>query len=213
MLDRSVQQQQGFFRQICLGILAGMTTKRAPARDRLLDAADRLFYAEGVHTVGIDRISEEAGVAKGSLFYNFSGKDELVAAYLDGRAERRRARIERHTAALTDPVDKLLAVFDALAEAVGEPGFRGCAFANANAEAAGPDSVEALALRRYRGWFEELVLSLTTEAGYADPAGVAERIRLLYDGAVANTQLDANPAAVSVAKELAALVLASAPRG
>jgi AcrR family transcriptional regulator len=188
-----------------------MTTKRASARERLLDAADRLFYAEGVHTVGIDRIIEEAGVAKGSLFYNFSGKGELVAAYLAGRRERRRERIERHCAGLTDPVDKLLALFDALAEAAAEPGFRGCAFANASAEA-GPDSVEAAALRDYRGWFDDLVLSLTTEAGYADPAGVAERIRLLYDGAVANTQLDSNRGAVAVAKEMAQLVLASAPR-
>ncbi|SFC98336.1 transcriptional regulator, TetR family [Nocardioides terrae] len=189
-----------------------MTTKRSPARERLLDAADRLFYAEGVHTVGIDRIIEEAGVAKGSLFYNFSGKDELVAAYLDGRGERRRARIERHTAGLTDPVAKLLAVFDALAEAVAESGFRGCAFANAAAEASGPDSVEAVALRRYRGWFDELVLSFATEAGYADPAGVAERVRLLYDGAVANTQLDANRGAVAVARQMAELVLTTAPR-
>ena len=73
-----------------------MTTKRSSARERLLNAADRLFYSEGVHTVGIDRIIDEAGVAKGSLFYNFSGKDDLVAAYLAGRDERRRARMARH---------------------------------------------------------------------------------------------------------------------
>ena len=189
-----------------------MTPKRPPARERLLDAADRLFYAEGVHTVGIDRIIEEAGVAKGSLFYNFSGKDELVAAYLSGRDERRRTRVERYTSGLSDPVEKLVVLFDSLAEAVAEPSFRGCAFANATAEAVDPDSVEAIALRTYRGWFEDLLLSLTTEAGYADPAGVAERIQLLYDGAVTNTQLDANPGAVAIAKELAELVLASAPR-
>src|SRR5215213_6477390 len=98
-----------------------VTGKRPPARKRLLDAADRLFYAEGVHTVGIDRIIEEAGVAKGSLFYNFSGKDDLVAAYLAGRDERRRARMARHLEGLSDPVEKLLAVFDALQEAVAAP--------------------------------------------------------------------------------------------
>jgi AcrR family transcriptional regulator len=188
------------------------TTKRPSARERLLDAADRLFYAEGVHTVGIDRIIEEAGVAKGSLFYNFTGKDDLVAAYLAGRDERRRARIARHIDPLTDPVEKLLAVFDALHEAVTSPGYNGCAFANASAEAA-PDSVEAVALRTYRGWFGELLLGLATEAGYDDPAGVADRLRLIYDGAVASSRLDTHPAAAVVAKELAELVLTTAPRG
>jgi AcrR family transcriptional regulator len=193
-------------------ILVLVTTKRVPARERLLDAADRLFYAEGVHTVGIDRIIEEAGVAKGSLFYNFSGKDELVAAYLAGRDERRRARIDRHMEGLTDPVEKLLATFDALHEAVTSPGWNGCAFANASAEAA-PDSVEAVAQRTYRVWFSDLLLELATEAGYADPAGVAERLRLIYDGAVASSRIDAHPAAALVAKDVAELVLEASPRG
>ena len=188
-----------------------MSSKRPSARERLLDAADRLFYAEGVHTVGIDRIIEEAGVAKGSLFYNFSGKDDLVASYLAGRDERRRARIARHTEGLTDPVAKLLAVFDALREAVNEPGYNGCAFANASAEAPS-DSVEAVALRHYRGWFGELLVELATEAGYVDPAGVASQLRLIYDGAVANSRLDSHPAAALVAKDLAQLVLTTAPR-
>lgn len=188
-----------------------VTTKRPPARERLLDAADRLFYAEGVHTVGIDRIIEEAGVAKGSLFYNFSGKEELVAAYLAGRDERRRARIARHIEGLADPVDKLLAIFDALHEAVTSPGYNGCAFANASAEAA-PDSVEAVALRTYRDWFNGLLLELATDAGYVEPSCVADRLRLIYDGAVASSRLDAHPAAAVVAKELAELVLRAAPR-
>jgi AcrR family transcriptional regulator len=192
-------------------MLAVVTTKRVPARERLLDAADRLFYAEGVHTVGIDRIIEEAGVAKGSLFYNFSGKEELVAAYLAGRDERRRARIARHTEGLSDPVEKLLAIFDALHEVVTSPGYNGCAFANATAEAA-PDSVEAVALRTYRAWFNTLLLDLATEAAYADPAGVADRLRLIYDGAVASARLDPHPAAVAVAKDLARLVLSTADR-
>src|SRR3569833_2360310 len=69
------------------------TAARKPtARDRLLAAADELFYAEGVHTVGIDRIIERAGVAKASLYSSFGSKDELVRAYLQGREERRPAR-------------------------------------------------------------------------------------------------------------------------
>jgi AcrR family transcriptional regulator len=188
-----------------------MARTRTSARDRLLDAADRLFYAEGVHTVGIDRLIDEAGVAKGSLFYNFSGKDELVAAYLAGRDQRRRERIARHQEGRVDPVDRLLAVFDALQEAVSSPDYNGCAFANANAEAP-PGSVEAEALRTFRGWLADLLLSLAEEAGYVAAAGVAARLRLIYDGAVATAQLDAYPDAVRLAREVAELVLSTSPR-
>lgn len=188
-----------------------MTSTRSPARQRLLDTADRLFYAEGVHTVGIDKLIEEAGVAKGSLFYNFSGKDDLVAAYLAGRDQRRRDRIARHQQGLDDPVDKLLAIFDALQEAALAPGYRGCAFANANAEAP-PGSVEANALRTFRDWLADTLLALSQEAGFTDAADVAARLRVLYDGAVANSQLDAQPDAVRLAKELASMVLHTSPR-
>ncbi|MDQ0674465.1 AcrR family transcriptional regulator [Pseudarthrobacter siccitolerans] len=188
-----------------------MTSTRVPARQRLLEAADRLFYAEGVHTVGIDRVIEEAGVAKGSLFYNFSGKEELVAAYLAGRDQRRRDRIARYQQGLEDPVEKLLAMFDSLQEAVTEPGYKGCAFANANAEAL-PDSMEARALRTFRDWLSTMILALCQEAGFDDPAGVAARLELLYDGAVANSQLDAHTDAVRLAKELASMVLSASPK-
>src|SRR3954462_14113850 len=102
------------------------STTRTSARERLLRTADRLFYAEGVHTVGIDRLIEEAGVAKGSLFYNFSGKDALVAAYLAGRDERRREAIARYQDRSDDPLEQLLAVFDALEDTVSGDDWNGC---------------------------------------------------------------------------------------
>jgi AcrR family transcriptional regulator len=188
-----------------------MAPTRVPARQRLLEAADLLFYSEGVHTVGIDRVIEEAGVAKGSLFYNFSGKDDLVAAYLEGRDQRRRERIARHQQGLHDPAAKLLAIFDALAEAVTAPGYRGCAFANANAEAL-PNGVEAKALRTFRNWLSDTFLTLCQEAGFTDAPTVAGYLGLLYDGAVANSQLDSHPDAVRLAKELASMVLNTSAR-
>src|SRR5664279_4910680 len=64
------------------------TIDRRSARERLMTAADELFYEEGVHTVGIDRVIEHAGVAKGSLYNTFGSKDELIRAYLEGRHAR-----------------------------------------------------------------------------------------------------------------------------
>src|SRR5277367_544007 len=90
--------------------------KRSP-RERLLEAATELFYAEGVQSVGIDRVIERAGVAKASLYSTFGSKEELVRAYLDHRHEvilgRLRAAID---AAGDDPVERILAVFDSQAK-------------------------------------------------------------------------------------------------
>jgi len=187
-----------------------MSPTRTSARERLLSTADRLFYADGVHAVGIDRLIEEAGVAKGSLFYNFAGKDEVVAAYLERRAQRRRERIAAHQAGPSDPVEKILAVFDALAEAAASPTYNGCPFANANAEAA-PDSVESKALRSFRDWLAGMFHDLVVEAGFSEPEDVAGRIQVLYDGAISTSHLDRRPEAVEFAKQIAAQVLADSP--
>src|SRR5690348_17275448 len=118
----------------------GATTERPAdadqrsARDRLLDAADELFYAEGVHVVGIDRIIARAGVAKASLYNSFGSKDELVRAYLQRRYERRKDAITQLIEPYDTPRERLLAVYDYLDQIIGEPDFRGCAFQRANAE-------------------------------------------------------------------------------
>src|SRR5271154_7179031 len=107
--------------------------KRSP-RERLLEAASELFYAEGVQSVGIDRVIERAGVAKASLYSTFGSKEELVCAYLDARHEKTLAALRSSVATTEDPIDQLLAVFDAQARLFQTPGFRGCAFAAAAAE-------------------------------------------------------------------------------
>src|SRR5712692_9844931 len=91
---------------------------RVSARERLLAAADELFYENGINLVGIDRVIERAGVAKASLYDCFGSKEELIRAYLKGRAERRQARIVERIAGLPTPREKILGVFDLLAEVV-----------------------------------------------------------------------------------------------
>src|SRR6202040_2717357 len=95
--------------------MATKTAKRPSARERLLAASDELFYRHGVHSTGIDAVIEKAGVAKGSLYYIFGGKDELVAAYLRGRLDAWCDRVNAAQAGLDDPEGKILAVFDAIA--------------------------------------------------------------------------------------------------
>src|SRR5260370_11467952 len=88
----------------------GRKTPRASARDRLLAAADELFYAEGVHVVGVDRIVERAGVTKASLYNTFGSKDELVRAYLENHLRSRLARAAHLLAANTTPTERVLAM-------------------------------------------------------------------------------------------------------
>jgi AcrR family transcriptional regulator len=187
--------------------------RRRTAKQRLLQAADELFYNEGIHTVGIDRVIAHAGVAKGSLYYSFTGKDDLVQEYLTHRhgkwAERVTAGIEAHT----DPRARILAVYDVLGTLFAQPDYRGCAFMNATAEAA-PDSVEAQAATTFRAWVQDLFLDLAsdaaTDADAADPQQLAETLVLLYDGAVATAQMDKAPEAARTARRTAELILDNA---
>src|SRR3979490_118463 len=117
--------------------------KPASARARLLDAANELFYEEGVHTVGVDRVVERAGVAKATLYTLFGNKDGLVRAYLTARDEAIRERLARELVArYKTPRDRLLGVFDVQALMFSDPRFHGCAFARACAEAPKGTSIE-----------------------------------------------------------------------
>ena len=176
----------------------------ASARERLLAAANELFYAEGVHTVGIDRVIEKAGVAKASLYNTFGSKDELVRAYLESRHARIAGRYASYLEQLPTPREKLLGVFAAQGELFAEPGFQGCAFASATSEAHGTLVDEAA--DGYRAWVRELLTGLAREAGAPDPGLLGRQLHMVYDGASQSARMDHDPA-VSAAARAAAEVL------
>jgi AcrR family transcriptional regulator len=187
----------------------GTRTAAGPsARERLLTAANELFYAEGVHTVGIDRVIERAGVAKASLYNTFGSKDELVRAYLEGRHARVADRITRHLDQYGTPRERLLSVFEAQGELFAEPGFRGCAFASASAESPGPSV--SLATDEYRGWVRGLLTGLAREAGTPDPERLGRQLHMLYDGASMAARMDHDPAVALAARAAAATLLDTA---
>ena len=123
----------------------GASRARPSARERLLAAANELFYNEGVHTVGIDRVIEQAGVAKASLYNTFGSKDELVRAYLETRHASVTQRITQAVERYDTPRERLLAVFEGQGELFAQPDYRGCAFARASAESHPGDLVEQAA--------------------------------------------------------------------
>jgi AcrR family transcriptional regulator len=190
-----------------------MSTKNlatgASPRERLLAAANELFYGEGIHTVGIDRVIEKAGVAKASLYSTFGSKDALVCAYLEGRHAARKARVMKKLATYDTPRARLLGVFDALHDYVGEARFRGCAFLRASAEGRTDRGVRD-ACEDARAWTRGLFTELATAAGARQPKRLAAELVLLYDGATVSAQMDGNRDAALTARAVAAVLLDAA---
>ncbi|MFF5898369.1 TetR/AcrR family transcriptional regulator [Streptomyces argenteolus] len=155
------------------------------ARARLLGTATKLFYAEGIHSVGIDRIIAEAQVTRATLYRHFAGKDDLVLAYL-GQADRGiRAGIEAARAGGQPAADTVRAVGRFITDGIQSPGFRGCAFLNAVAEYPDPAHPIHQAVLAHRQWFLDTVTSLLAEVG-EEPADAAGRhLVMLRDGAMA----------------------------
>jgi AcrR family transcriptional regulator len=183
-----------------------MKTKAAPApferltaRERLLAAANELFYEEGINTVGIDRVIERAGVAKASLYDCFGSKDELIRSYLDARQQARQQRITQKIARCHTPRTRLLAVFDSMAEVQADPTYRGCAFVRASAEARAGSTVKSIC-DESRGWVRSLFVTLAKEAGAKHPAQLAQQLVLLYDGAAVSAHMDDNRGSAMAAR-------------
>ncbi len=158
----------------------------ATRRDHLVDTAARLFARHGFHATGIDRILAEAGVAKMTLYKHFRSKDELILAALRRRDEAfRNWFLRRVEARGGTPRDRLLAVFDVLAEWFEQPDFVGCMFVAAAAEFhAAEDPIHAMAAEHKR-LLLAFLRDLAAEAGARDPENLAQELSLLMEGATA----------------------------
>jgi AcrR family transcriptional regulator len=167
-------------------------SRPSPARERILQTADLLFYNEGIHAVGIQRIVAESSVTRVTLYRHFPSKDDLVSAYLERRAASDHAQVDGIIAA--HPGDPRGALTE-LAEALTRDDFaamrRGCPFINASAEFTGthPSRTHAHEIRRWvRERLEELLLLLD----HRDPRATAEQLMMVRTGAVVSGALDAN---------------------
>jgi AcrR family transcriptional regulator len=186
-----------------------VNASRPSVRERLLAAADELFYQEGVQSVGVDRVVQKAGVAKASLYHLFGSKEELIEAYLDARHDETRELVERTLTRFRTPRERLLGVFDAQGQRFTEPDFNGCAHMSASAEARSGGPVES-ATDRFRLWVRTLFTDLAREAGVADPDGLARQLHLLYDGAGVSARMDRDPSAATTARAAAAALFDAA---
>lgn len=168
--------------------------KDLPPRERLVRAASRLFYYEGVRAIGVERLIAEAGVTKATFYRHFAAKDDLVVAYLLTK-DAYYKDVAEPLAAGHPPAEALDLIFEAIAEHARERGFRGSPFLNAAAEY--PDAAHPVRslVATHRDWIRTLFQDLLTRLGHTDPESAAGALLMLYDGAMAVGYLDDSTAA------------------
>ncbi len=182
------------------------------ARSRLLDAAERLFYAEGIRAVGIERVISEASIGKASFYRHFASKDELVVAVLRSRDERWRAWLAAVVDASNLPDrEKPLALFDGLRERFSAVDFRGCAFINTMVESADADSAAHRTAVEHKEKVVHYLDGLLANAGYVDHDALARCLSQLADGAIVTAVRERTPAPADRGRAMAAALLSSAP--
>ncbi|MEU0475504.1 TetR/AcrR family transcriptional regulator [Streptomyces olivaceus] len=155
------------------------------ARSRLLTTATRIFYAEGIHSVGVDRIIAEAQVTRATLYRHFTGKEELLLAYLGQADLGIRAQVEAARAGEETAAGEVRAVARSIADGIRSSGFRGCAFLNAVAEYPDPAHPVHRAVLAHRQWFLDTVTELLARIGDAPADADGRHLVMLRDGAMA----------------------------
>jgi AcrR family transcriptional regulator len=163
-------------------------SEASPPRRRLLDTATRLFYTEGIHAVGIDRIIAKAGVAKATFYKHFPSKDELVLAYIEEQDRLGRAAVA--VLPKQPPREMIAAIMGRISEAVAVGGWRGCPFLNAAAEYPDPASPVRRAIDARRVWYHHSLRDLLAEDGDPAPSITASLLVALSDGLLESAYLD-----------------------
>jgi AcrR family transcriptional regulator len=183
---------------------APITEERNRAdREALLYAAERLYYERGIQAVGMDQVRTASGLPLQRIYRFYAGKEDLVVAVLKRRDQRWRGSLAAYVERVPDPRERVLALFDWLAEWFAEPGFRGCAWINAHGEL-GPSSEAVLAeVRSHKRAFHDQVAAWVRATGLP----VAEPVVLLAEGAIVTAGVSGDPAPARHARAAVAALL------
>lgn len=178
-------------------------------RERLIRTSHDLFYREGFHTVGLDRILDEVGVTKTTFYNHFESKDDLMLAVLDWHDEWWRgtfaSRLGEHGG--DDPRSRLAAVFDVLDELFEGGEYHGCMFINVAVEFPLPHDPAHQAAARHKQAMQDILRDLARAAGADDPEGFAEDLALLMEGAYVTQQVTRNRRTAEIGRRTAAMLL------
>lgn len=189
-----------------------MEKEPGPTRKRIIEAAQKLFYAEGIGRVSMDGVAEKAGVTKRTLYYHFDSKDDLVAAYLDARDQPNLRQMAKWFDEAEGGVAlRIKAVFDALAQSARHPKWKGCGFLRTAAELAALPGHPALRIgARHKNGFEHWIAQELADAGIPAPEETARGVVILLDGAFSITLVHRDPAYIEAAGRAAARLVEAA---
>ncbi|MFX4287782.1 TetR/AcrR family transcriptional regulator [Janibacter sp. G349] len=170
-------------------------------RDRaaLLDAAEALFYARGIQTVGMDAVRAAAEMPLKRIYGQFPTKEELVVAVLHRRDQRWRASLAEYVERHGDPRERVLAIFDWLERWFTEPDFRGCAWINAYGELGSTSPAILAEVRAHKQAFHDQIAAWVQAAAPVP----AEPVTLLAEGAIVTAAITGDPTAVRPARNAA----------
>lgn len=180
------------------------------ARDRLIETARSLFLQHGVPNVGINRVIDEASVARMTLYNHFASKDDLVLAVFEREAEIRRASISSVQDTLEGPFEKVLALFTVALDLAGLEGFRGCAFLNLAIEAAAPDGRQHALAQAHKDWIFDNVSGHLSPNVFADPQALAHQLVVLWDGGIVGAYVQQSDAPICAARDAARALMRGA---
>lgn len=179
----------------------------SPARERLVEAASILFYQFGYQAVGVDRIVADSGVAKMTLYRHFTSKDDLIVEYLERYETEFWTWFAAAAAESDDPLQKLLAIFEALEERCRSARCVGCPFQAAAAEFPDRDHPANRAARAHKEELRRRLARMAQDAGTPDPDPVANQLALIMEGAFASVRLLALPVPAREARTAAEAIL------
>lgn len=159
-------------------------TRHPTNRERLMETAGDLLYRVGPHAVTVDRLADEAGLTKPTVYNLFGSKDALVAETLERRAEQIRAHLEQRMATHREPGRNLLELLEAHAEMLTADAFHGCPLVIAAVQSPESESAKALA-HAHKAWLQSRMTQLARRAGFRSPDALAWSLLLLLEGAAA----------------------------
>lgn len=194
------------------GTIGGMAdeTSNSPVRDRIVSAADRLFYGRGIGNAGMDLVRDEAQVSLRALYKEFPSKEDLILAVLDRRHQTWIDGVEDRLGAAVGAEQRLLAIYDYLEDWFAEDDFRGCGFINAFGELGGANARVADAVRDHKASFQAFVDRLVADAGA--PPALGPQLVILAEGAQTTAAIAGTPDAARVARQAAETLIAAAGR-
>jgi AcrR family transcriptional regulator len=187
-------------------VAKGETINVFRTRGKIIQAATKSFYLNGT-AVGMNEVAERAGVSKLTLYRHFGSKEGLLEEVLRQRSDRVVAWLSAAAEAPDDPLERALAVFDALREWYTERHFRGCAIVNAATESPASGGPARRVARIHLGRYRELLTTLAAEAGSPDPVLAGRQLLILLEGATVVAALGNDPDAADDARSVAESLL------